>query len=348
MISGFGVASRRIRRLSQANRLPARQELFPMHPAKPIPRGCTSADPRRKAKEHGVRGMKFVRSAAKALRIAALSLLFALASAPFVSAQSPPTTEPHNWQLGFQQAATPVKERIASFHDELLIIITLITIFVMGLLAYVIVRFNARANPVPTRTTHNTLIEVIWTVVPVLILVIIAIPSFKLMYYMDRTAKADMTIKVTGHQWYWSYEYPDAGEVGFDSNIIPVDQLKQGQKRLLDVDNRLIVPVDTTVRVLIIGSDVMHSWFVPSFGVQMYAVVGRSNESWFNVEKEGVYYGQCNQICGVNHAFMPIVVEAVSKQAFAKWIDEKKKQARNDNAASVRLAGAAPVAAPAQ
>ncbi len=319
-----------------------------MHPAKPIPRGCPSADPRRKAKEHGVRGMKSARSAAKALRIVALSLLFALAAAPFAFAQSPPTTEPHNWQLGFQQAATPVKERIASFHDELLIIITLITIFVMALLAYVIVRFNARANPVPTRTTHNTLIEVVWTVVPVLILVIIAIPSFKLMYYMDRTAKADMTIKVTGHQWYWSYEYPDAGEVGFDSNIIPVDQLKPGQKRLLDVDNRLIVPVGTTVRVLIIGSDVMHSWFVPSFGVQMYAVVGRSNETWFNVENEGVYYGQCNQICGVNHAFMPIVVEAVSKQAFAKWIDEKKKQARNDNAASVRLAGAAPVAAPAQ
>jgi cytochrome c oxidase subunit 2 len=319
-----------------------------MHPAKPIPRGCPSADPRRKAKEHGVRGMKSGRSAAKALRIVALSLLFALAAAPFAFAQSPPTTEPHNWQLGFQQAATPVKERIASFHDELLIIITLITIFVMALLAYVIVRFNARANPVPTRTTHNTLIEVVWTVVPVLILVIIAIPSFKLMYYMDRTAKADMTIKVTGHQWYWSYEYPDAGEVGFDSNIIPVDQLKPGQKRLLDVDNRLIVPVDTTVRVLIIGSDVMHSWFVPSFGVQMYAVVGRSNESWFNVEKEGVYYGQCNQICGVNHAFMPIVVEAVSKQAFAKWVDDKKKQARDDNAASVRLAGAAPAAAPAQ
>jgi cytochrome c oxidase subunit 2 len=348
MFGGFGVVSRRIRRLRQASRLPARQERFAMHPAKPIPRGCPSADPRRKAKEHGVRGMKSARSAAKALRIAALSLLFAVASVPFAFAQAPPTTEPHNWQLGFQQAATPVKERIASFHDELLIIITLITIFVMGLLAYVIVRFNARANPVPTRTTHNTLIEVIWTVVPVLILVIIAIPSFKLMYYMDRTAKADMTIKVTGHQWYWSYEYPDAGEVGFDSNIIPVDQLKPGQKRLLDVDNRLIVPVDTTVRVLIIGSDVMHSWFVPSFGVQMYAVVGRSNESWFNVEKEGVYYGQCNQICGVNHAFMPIVVEAVSKQAFAKWVDEKKKQARDDNAASVRLAGAAPAAAPAQ
>jgi cytochrome c oxidase subunit 2 len=168
------------------------------------------------------------------------------------------------------------------------------------------------------------------------------------MYYMDRTQKADMTIKVTGHQWYWSYEYPDAGDVSFDSNIIAEKDLKPGQKRLLDVDNRLIVPVGENVRVLIAGSDVMHSWFVPSFGVQMYAVVGRLNETWFNVEHEGVYYGQCNQICGVNHAFMPIVVEAVSKDAFAKWIDDKKKQARNDNAAAVRLAGAAPDAAAAQ
>jgi len=268
-----------------------------------------------------------------------------LGLAQSTGAQAGRVSEPHNWQLGFQEAATPVKDRIGDFHNELLVIITLITVFVLGLLGYVILRFNSRANPVPTRTTHNTLIEVIWTVVPVLLLVIIAIPSFKLMYYMDRTQKADMTIKVTGHQWYWSYEYPDAGDVGFDSNIIPVDQLKSGQKRLLDVDNRLVVPVGANVRVLIAGSDVMHSWFIPSFGVQMYAVVGRLNETWFNVEHEGVYYGQCNQICGVNHAFMPIVVEAVSKDAFTKWIDDKKKQARNDGAASVRLAGAAPAAA---
>jgi cytochrome c oxidase subunit 2 len=301
----------------------------------------------------GFGGMRLDRSGAKALRVAALSLLFGAASASLGFAQSTAApsgrvTEPHNWQLGFQQAATPVKERIGAFHDELLIIITLITVFVMALLAYIIVRFNSRANPVPTRTTHNTLIEVIWTVVPILILLLIAFPSFRLMYYMDRTQKADMTIKVTGHQWYWSYEYPDAGEIGFDSNIIPVEQLKPGQKRLLDVDNRLVVPVGANVRVLIAGSDVMHSWFVPSFGVQMYAVVGRLNETWFNVEHEGVYYGQCNQICGVNHAFMPIVVEAVSKDAFAKWIADKKQQARNESASSVRLAGAAPAAAPAQ
>src|SRR4029077_8782059 len=184
----------------------------------------------------------FWRSGAKAFRTAALSLLFGAASASLGFAQSAGApagrvTEPHNWQLGFQQAATPVKDRIGDFHNELLIIITLITIFVMGLLAYVIIKFNARANPVPTRTTHNTLIEVIWTVVPVLILVIIAIPSFKLMYYMDRTQKADMTIKVTGHQWYWSYEYPDAGDVGFDSNIIAEKDLKPGPKRLLACAN---------------------------------------------------------------------------------------------------------------
>jgi cytochrome c oxidase subunit 2 len=297
----------------------------------------------------GFGGMRFDRSGVAALRVAALSLVFGVASASLAFAQSTGAaagrvTEPHNWQLGFQQAATPVKERIADFHNELLIIITLITLFVMGLLGYVIVRFNARANPVPTRTTHNTLIEVVWTVVPVLILVIVAIPSFKLMYYMDRTQKADMTIKVTGHQWYWSYEYPDAGDIGFDSNIIADTDLKPGQKRLLDVDNRLVVPVGANVRVLIAGSDVMHSWFIPSFGVQMYAVVGRLNETWFNVEYEGVYYGQCNQICGVNHAFMPIVVEAVSKDGFAKWVDEKKKQARIDGAVAVRLAGAAPAA----
>jgi cytochrome c oxidase subunit II len=297
----------------------------------------------------GFGGMKLW-SGAQALRNTAGALLLAIAAAPYALAADPIVVEPHPWQLGFQEAATPVKERIADLHNELLIIITLITIFVVGLLGYVFWRFNERANPVPTRTSHNTLIELLWTVIPVLILVIIAIPSFKLMYYMDRTQKADMTIKVTGHQWYWQYEYPDYKDVGFDSNIIPEDQIKPGQKRLLDVDNPLIVPVGANVRVLIAGSDVMHSWFVPSFGVQMYAVVGRLNETWFNVEKEGTYYGQCNQICGINHAFMPIVVQAVSKDNFAKWIADKQKAASNDAApgAPVKLAGATPIVAAAQ
>ncbi|MBV9524002.1 MAG: cytochrome c oxidase subunit II [Alphaproteobacteria bacterium] len=264
-------------------------------------------------------------------------MVFALASAPFGFAADH-VVEPHDWQFGFQESATPVKRAIEGLHDELLVIITLIALFVMALLVYVMVKFNARAHPVPSRTSHNTLIEILWTVIPVIILLVIAIPSFRLMYYMDRAQKADMTIKVTGHQWYWTYEYPDQGDVSFDSNIIPPDQVKGDQKRLLDVDNRLIVPVGETVRVLVAGSDVMHSWFVPSFGVQEYAVPGRLNESWFNVDHEGVYYGQCNQICGVNHAFMPIVVEAVSKDDFAKFIDAKKKAAAaGDGRGAARL-----------
>jgi len=179
-------------------------------------------------------------------------------------------------------------------------------------------------------------------VIPVLILVMIAIPSFKLMYYMDRVPNPDMTIKVTGHQWYWSYDYPDQGDLSFDSNIIPDRDLKPGQKRLLDVDNPLVVPVDTVIRVYVTGTDVIHSWFVPSFGVQEYAVVGRLNESWMKVEHPGVYYGQCNQICGVNHAFMPIKVEAVTKDEFQRWLeDAKKKYAHHDDRRdAVRVAAA--------
>jgi cytochrome c oxidase subunit 2 len=251
-------------------------------------------------------------------------------------------TEPRPWEMAMQPAATPVKERIHDLHNLLLVITTLITVFVLALLVYVIWRFNERRNPTPSRTTHNTLIEVLWTVVPVVILVIIAIPSFGLLYYMDKTQKADMTIKVTGHQWYWTYDYPDNGNISFDSNIIQEADLKPGQRRLLEVDNQLVVPTNTNIRILIAGTDVLHSWFVPSLGVQMYAVVGRLNETWMNVEKEGVYYGQCNQICGVNHAFMPIAVHAVSKEEFARWTEEaKKKYARNDDTAPVRVAHAA-------
>jgi len=253
---------------------------------------------------------------------------------------------PLPWQIGMQPPATPVKDRLQAFHNELLIIITLITIFVLGLLLYVIVRFHHQRNPVPTRTSHNTIIEMLWTVVPVLILVIIAIPSFKLMYFMDRVPNPDITIKVTGHQWYWSYEYPDQGGLTFDSNLIPEADLKPGQLRLLDVDNPLVVPVDTTIRVLVTGTDVIHSWFVPSFGVQEYAIVGRLNESWMKVEHSGVYYGECNQICGVNHAFMPIKVEAVSKPDFQRWlVDAKKKFAHDDKGGDA--ARVASVSAPA-
>jgi cytochrome c oxidase subunit 2 len=238
--------------------------------------------------------------------------------------------EPHPWQLGFQPPATPITERVDAFHDELLIIITAITIFVMALLLYVIIRFNAKRHPVPSRTSHNSLIEILWTVIPILILVTIAIPSFKLMYYMDEVPKADMTIKVTAHQWYWSYAYPDQ-KIGFDSNIIQDADLKPGQKRLLDVDNPLVVPADTTIRVQVTGTDVIHSWFVPSFGVQEYAIIGRLNEAWMKVLHPGTYYGECNQICGVNHAFMPIEVKVLSKDDFQKWLgDAKTKFALNE------------------
>jgi len=280
-------------------------------------------------------------STSKARARTALALAFGVIVILAITAVAG-AAEPKPWEIGMQPPATPVKERLSAFHDELLIIITLITLFVLGLLVYAMWRFNHRLNPVPSRTSHNTVIEMLWTVVPVLILIIIAIPSFKLMYYMDRVPNPEMTIKVTGHQWYWSYEYPDQGGLAFDSNVIPEDQLKPGQKRLLDVDNPLVVPEDTTIRVLVTGTDVIHSWFVPSFGVQEYAIVGRLNESWMKIERAGTYYGQCNQICGVNHAFMPIKVEAVSKDAFQHWlVDAKKKFARHDNGSEpVRLAAA--------
>jgi cytochrome c oxidase subunit 2 len=238
--------------------------------------------------------------------------------------------EPEPWQLGFQPPATPITERVDAFNDVLLIIITAITIFVVALLAYVMFRFSAKRHPVPTRTSHNSVIEILWTVIPIVILVSIAIPSFKLMYYMDEVPKADMTIKVTAHQWYWSYEYPDQ-KVGFDSNLIQDKDLKPGQKRLLAVDNPLVVPADTTIRVQVTGTDVIHSWFVPSFGVQEYAIIGRLNEAWMKVLHPGTYYGECNQICGVNHAFMPIEVQVLSKDDFQKWLgDAKTKFALNE------------------
>lgn len=247
------------------------------------------------------------------LALAGLTELAAVASA----------AEPLPWQLGMQPSATPVHERLATMHDELLVVIFAISVFVLGLLVYVMWRFHHTRNPVPTRTSHNPLIEFLWTVIPVLILVVIAIPSFKLIYYMDRVPDADMTIKVTAHQWYWSYEYPDQAGLTFDSNLIPD---KDSKKRLLDVDNPLVVPVGATIRVLVTGTDVIHSWFIPSFGVQEYAVIGRLNETWMQVLHEGTYYGECNQICGVNHAFMPIEVKAVSKPDFEKWLGDAKKK----------------------
>ena len=235
--------------------------------------------------------------------------------------------QPKPWQMDFQTAATPLMEQIKSFHDLLLIIITLISVFVLGLLVLVMVKFNEKANPNPSRTTHNTLIEVLWTVVPVVILVVIAIPSFRLLYFSDVIPKADMTIKATGNQWYWSYEYPDHGKFSFDANMIADADLKPGQIRLLETDNRIVVPVDTVVRVQVTAADVIHSWAVPAFGVKVDGVPGRLNETWFGpVEKEGVYYGQCSELCGIRHGFMPIAVEVVSKEKFNSWVAKAQKE----------------------
>ena len=251
---------------------------------------------------------------------------------------------PTPWQLDFQQPATPVGQAIVSLHNEVLVIITVITLFVVGLLLYVIVRFNAKRHPVAAKTTHNTVLEVLWTVVPVLILVLIAVPSFKLLYFEGHNAHAEMTIKITGHQWYWTYDYPDQGDLSFDSNMIPdEDAVKAGKPRLLAVDNPLVVPVGTVIRVLVTGTDVIHSWFVPSFGVQEYAVEGRLNEAWMTVNTPGTYYGQCNQICGINHPFMPIQVIAMAKDDFAKWLAQAQKDhaRNNDGHSAVELAAQA-------
>ncbi|HTY67476.1 MAG TPA: cytochrome c oxidase subunit II [Alphaproteobacteria bacterium] len=248
---------------------------------------------------------------------------------------------PRPWQLGMQVPASEVKDRINSLHDMLLVIITLITLFVLALLVYVMVRFRASAHPTPTRTTHNTMIEILWTVLPVVILVVIAIPSFKLLYFEDRAPNAKMTLKVTAHQWYWSYAYPDNGNVAFDSYMIQDADLKPGQMRLLSVDNPLVLPVQTDVRILVNGTDVMHSFFITSLGVQIYAVPGRVNETWVNIDRPGTYYGECNQICGDNHAYMPIEIQALSKQDFDKWLDTaKKKFAAAPSSDAVRIAAA--------
>lgn len=249
--------------------------------------------------------------------------------------------EPRPWGIGLQDPATPVAERLHEFHNMLLIIIAAIVLFVMGLLLYVMLRFNARANPKPSTTTHNVMLEVLWTVVPVVILIVIAVPSFKLLYYMDRTAEPEMTLKITGYQWYWGYEYPDHGDISLMSNMIPDDQIdpSKGQVRLLSTDNPVILPVDTNIQLIVTAADVIHSFAVPAFGVKIDAVPGRLNETWVRIEKPGVYYGQCSEICGIGHAFMPIEIIAVSKEDFAAWVaNQRGESASLDMRAVVRTA----------
>ena len=249
--------------------------------------------------------------------------------------------QPSPWQIGLQQSASPVMDNIIWFHDFLLYMITGIAGFVLVLLVVVMVRFNARTNPIPSRTTHNTLIEIAWTLIPIVILMFIAVPSFKLLFLQLNVPPADLTVKATGKQWYWSYSYPDNGQFEFDSLMLKEGERKEGQPRLLAVDNEMVVPVNKTVRVITTGSDVIHSFAVPSFGIKIDAVPGRINETWFTATREGVYYGQCSELCGKDHAFMPIAVRAVSEQAFSAWVEEAKKKYARDEAPPATTVAAA-------
>ncbi len=251
--------------------------------------------------------------------------LFAFMISIFVASVAG-AAQPEPWQIWHQEPAGSIAEKALNLHNLLLIIITMISFFVLGLLAYVGWRFRSNANPTPSKTTHNTTIEILWTVIPVLILVVIAVPSFQLLYYMDETKNSDMVIKVTGNQWHWNYEYIDE-QIGFDSYMLSDEELKPGQPRLLSVDNPLVVPEGTKIKFLVTANDVMHSFFVPSLAVQTYAIIGRVNEVWIDVPRGGkTYYGQCNQICGVNHSFMPIVVKAMVQDEYQAWLADAKQE----------------------
>jgi cytochrome c oxidase subunit II len=247
--------------------------------------------------------------------------------------------QPSEWQVGMQGSASPIMDTITWFHDFLLWIITAITVFVLILLVIVMIRFNSKANPVPSKTTHNTFLELAWTILPVVILVVIAVPSFRLLSDQLTLPPADVTIKATGKQWYWSYTYPD-NQIEFDSLMIPTKDLKPGQLRLLAVDNEIVVPINKNIRVQVIGADVIHAFTVPSFGIKIDAIPGRLNETWFRATKEGMYYGQCSELCGKDHAFMPIAVRVVSEQAYTAWIEEAKKKFADTAAPATAVATA--------
>lgn len=231
---------------------------------------------------------------------------------------------PRNWQLGFQAPQSPVQEGIEGLHALVIWLMAMVTVFVACLLLYVVWRYRASKNPTPSRVSHHTALEVAWTLLPVLILVVIAIPSFRLVFFEDRTNDAALTIKATGRQWAWEYTYPDNGGFSFISNMIADDELKPGDLRRLAVDNRLVVPAGRDIRILTTSNDVIHSFFIPSLGVQRYAIPGRTIETWVKVNKPGVYYGECNQVCGTNHSAMPIAVEALAPDEFAKWAEQAK------------------------
>jgi cytochrome c oxidase subunit II len=242
--------------------------------------------------------------------------------------------QPSDWQIGMQESVTPVMDDITSFNTFLFWITTGIALFVLILLGIIIVRFNARAHPVPSRTTHNTVLEILWTIVPVIILATIAVPSFRLLFLELDVPKADLTVKATGKQWLWTYSYPDNGNFEFNSTYVADKDLKPGQPRLLTVDNEMVVPVNKIVHVLVTGADVIHSFAVPSFGIRIDAIPGRINDTWFKATREGTYYGQCSELCGIDHSFMPIVVHVESEADFNAWVTQQKQQNSADNAGS--------------
>lgn len=268
---------------------------------------------------------------------AASGLAVALAALPAKAGQPTP------WGLGFQEAASPSMESVRWFHDSILMpVITVITLFVLGLILYVVWRFREGRNPEPSRTTHNTPIEILWTAVPTVILVLIAIPSFRILYETDRIEQADMTLKTIGRQWYWSYEYPDHGGLEFDSSLIPDDEIDpaKGQVRQLSVDNPVYVPVGRNIRILFTASDVLHAWALPAAGVKVDNVPGRVNETWMRIDRPGTYYGQCSELCGAGHGYMPIEVRAVPQEEFDAWVVRAREQfARDDGHGRTRLAG---------
>ena len=266
----------------------------------------------------------------RSIFLSLLLLMMTLAIPAFAAAPEP-------WGIAMQDAASPSAERIHAFHNMLLYIITAIAVFVLLLLLFVVARYNKRANPNPSQFTHNVLVEVIWTVIPIVILIVIVVPSFQLLYYTDRAEKTEMTLKVTGYQWYWGYEYPEQNSINFLSYMIPEKDIdtNMGQKRLLSVDNPVVLPVETNIKILVTGNDVIHSWAVPALGIKIDAIPGRLNETWVRIDKPGVYYGQCSEICGKDHSFMPIEIHAVSKEEFQAWVEKAKKDFANDNTAPV-------------
>lgn len=250
--------------------------------------------------------------------------------------------QPAPWEMGFQKAASPGMADIVAFNDWLFIVISAIAIFVLLLLLYVFFRFNARANPTPSKVIHNTLIEVIWTAVPVVILVLITIPSLKQLYYLNDIENPEMTLKAVGHQWYWTHVYPDYEDFELDSIMLEDDELQPGQPRLLATDTAVVLPAGTNIRLLTTADDVIHSWAIPSFGVKLDAVPGRTNETWFRINEPGTYYGQCSELCGVRHGFMPIMIKAVSKDEFDAWIKKQlAERDMDDGERPLRLAGTA-------